>query len=176
MADPLEQSPLHDLHVELGAQMVPFAGYEMPVQYPEGVKAEHLWTRAHAGLFDVSHMGPCFLTLADKSLTGDAAHQAVSALVETLVPSDIAGLKPGRARLTVMLSESGGILDDLIITRPAPEELQGTLYIVVNGAVKDQDFARIAAAAGEAATLKRADFSHTLFALQGPEAEAVLDE
>ncbi len=175
MSDPtteLKRMPLHGLHVELGARLVPFAGYDMPVQF-EGVKAEHLWTRAHAGLFDVSHMGPCFLSLNDKSLTGDAAHAAISAIIERLVPSDIAALKPGQERLTVLLNEEGGILDDLIITRPQNEADQGTLYIVVNGAVKEADFSLIAETAGETATLRRADEDHVLMALQGPMAEAV---
>ncbi|MGB1069380.1 MAG: glycine cleavage system protein T, partial [Henriciella sp.] len=133
--DKLRVTPLYDLHQACGARMVPFAGYHMPVQF-DGVKVEHLWTRSHAGLFDVSHMGPCYLRLIDTSLRGDAAHKAVSALIEQLVPSAIATLKPGQARLTVLLDQYGGILDDLIITRPAEPELQGQLYIVVNGAVK----------------------------------------
>ena len=169
----LRRVPLHDLHVELGAKMVPFAGYEMPVQYPMGVKDEHLWTREHAGLFDVSHMGPCILTLKDGIGNGDAAHGKISALIEQLVPSNIAGLKPGQARLTVLLNESGGILDDLIITRPAEPELQGTLYIVVNGAVKEQDWALFNERLGADAHLARAD-DRILVALQGPKAEAVL--
>jgi len=171
----LKTTPLHALHLELGARMVPFAGYDMPVQF-EGVKAEHLWTRARAGLFDVSHMGPCFLSLNEDSLSGDAAHRAVSALIERLVPSDIAALKPGQARLTVLLNHEGGILDDCIITRPQNEADQGTLYIVVNGAVKEQDFSLIAETVGTTATLRRADGDHVLMALQGPMAEAVAAE
>lgn len=168
----LKVTALHGLHVSHGAKMVPFAGYDMPVQF-EGVKAEHLWTREKAGLFDVSHMGPCFLTLNDTSLEGDAAHAAISALIERLVPSDIASLKPGQARLTVLLNETGGILDDLIVTRPEADADQGSLYIVVNGAMKDQDWALMEATFGDAAELTRAD-DRVLIALQGPEAEAVL--
>ena len=171
---PLRRTPLYDLHVASGARMVPFAGYDMPVQF-EGVKAEHLWTRAHAGLFDVSHMGPCFLTLADKSLKGDEAHAAIAALIEELVPSNIAGLKRHQARLTVLLNEQGGILDDLIITRPEPDELQGTLYIVVNGAVKELDWALFEETFAGRAVLKRAD-DRCLLALQGPEAAEVLKD
>lgn len=152
--------------------MVPFAGYEMPVQF-DGVKSEHLWTREHAGLFDVSHMGPCFLSLRDTRLTGDAAHQAIAAEVEKLVPSDIAKLKPGQARLTVLLNENGGILDDLIITRPEVDELQGTLYIVVNGATKAEDWALFEEKLGDLTHLKRAD-DRALLALQGPKAVDVL--
>lgn len=168
----LKVTALHGLHVSHGAKMVPFAGYDMPVQF-EGVKAEHLWTREKAGLFDVSHMGPCFLTLNDTSLEGDAAHAAISALIEQLVPSDITSLKPGQARLTVLLNEQGGILDDLIVTRPEADADQGSLYIVVNGAIKDQDWALMEATFGDAAELTRAD-DRVLIALQGPEAEAVL--
>ncbi len=168
----LKRTPLYDLHVRQGAKIVPFAGYQMPVQF-DGVMSEHLWTRAHAGLFDVSHMGPCFLTLADGIGGGDAAHAEVSALIEHLVPSDIAALKPGQARLTVLLNEEGGILDDLIITRPLGDDAQGTLYIVVNGAMKAQDWDLIEDRLGGAAVLTRAD-DRILFALQGPEAVDVL--
>lgn len=171
----LKRTPLFSLHEELGAKLVPFAGYEMPVQYPMGVKEEHLWTRAHAGLFDVSHMGPCFLTLADGIGGGDAAHAKIAALVEQLVPSDISGLKEGQARLTVLLDEDGGILDDLIITRPIGEDAQGSLYIVVNGAVKDQDWALFEKAFDGKAVLTRAD-DRILFALQGPEAVDVMTD
>lgn len=153
--------------------MVAFAGYDMPVQF-SGVKDEHLWTRTQAGLFDVSHMGPCWLSLNDTALTGDAAHQAVSSIVERVVPSDIAALKPGQARLTVLLNEQGGILDDLIITRPSAAADQGSLYIVVNGAVKAQDFAILAECAADAATFAPLDESHVLMALQGPRAAEVI--
>lgn len=170
--DKLRVTPLYDLHQACGARMVPFAGYHMPVQF-DGVKVEHLWTRSHAGLFDVSHMGPCYLRLIDTSLRGDAAHKAVSALIEQLVPSAIATLTPGQARLTVLLDQYGGILDDLIITRPAEPELQGQLYIVVNGAVKAQDWALFDRTFDGQAELVTAD-EQCLLALQGPEAEAVL--
>ena len=178
MAEPanetLKRTPLYALHQALGAKLVPFAGYEMPVQYPEGVKAEHLWTRAHVGLFDVSHMGPCFLSLKDGVGT-PGAHEKIAALIERLVPSDIAALKPGKSRLTVLLSDEGGILDDLIITRMEPDELQGALYIVVNGAVKQQDWAYFEEKLGDEITLTRAD-DRALLALQGPEAVDVLKD
>ncbi|MEL7546331.1 MAG: glycine cleavage system aminomethyltransferase GcvT [Pseudomonadota bacterium] len=167
-------TPLHALHLKSGARMVPFAGYDMPVQF-EGVKAEHLWTRQHAGLFDVSHMGPCFLTLRDTTLTGDAAHHAIASEIEKLVPSNIAGLKPGQARLTVLLNSAGGILDDLIITRPEVEELQGTLYIVVNGAMKHDDWRLFKDVLSETTHLTRAD-DRALIALQGPQAVDVLKD
>jgi aminomethyltransferase len=173
--DTLRRTPLHDLHVELDARIVPFAGYEMPVQYPDGVKDEHLWTRKHAGLFDVSHMGPCFLTLDEGIGGGDEAHAKISALIEQLVPSDITALKPGQGRLTVLLNDDGGILDDLIITRPIGDEMQGSLYIVVNGAVKQQDWALMESTLKGKASLIRAD-DRILFALQGPEAVDVLKD
>ncbi len=169
----LKRTPLYDLHVAQGGKLVPFAGYDMPVQF-EGVKAEHLWTRESAGLFDVSHMGPCFLSL--KEGVGEAgAHERIAALIETLVPSSIRTLKPGQARLTVLLNDEGGILDDLIITRPEIDELQGMLYIVVNGAVKHQDWALFEDKLGNEADLKRAD-DRALLALQGPKAVDVLKD
>jgi len=167
----LRQTALHALHIELGARMVPFAGYDMPVQF-EGVKAEHLWTRSHAGLFDVSHMGPCLLSLRE-GMGSPGAHERIASLMERLVPSDIKGLKPDQGRLSVLLNDEGGILDDLIIARPAADELQGMLYIVVNGAVKAEDWALMERQLGEEAELTRCD-DHVLFALQGPEAEDVL--
>lgn len=173
-SDDLRQTPLHDLHVSLGGKMVPFAGYEMPVQF-EGVKPEHLWTREHAGLFDVSHMGPCFLTLAEDVSEDAAAHEKIAALVEELVPSVISTLKPGQARLTVLLNEEGGILDDLIITRLPDEHQNGRLYIVVNGAVKDQDWAHFEEKLEGRAVVQRAD-DRVLMALQGPEAVDVMKD
>ncbi len=169
---PLMKTPLHALHVKLGGRMVEFGGYDMPIQYPEGIMAEHNWTRAHAGLFDVSHMGPSFLALPELG-GGDEAHRKVAAIVEKLVPSDIAGLAPGKVQLTVLLNEDGGIIDDLMIGRPADPAMQGALYIVVNAGTKDNDFALIQKTAGSEATLKRAD-DRALIALQGPEAEAVV--
>jgi len=169
---PLMKTPLHALHVKLGGRMVEFGGYDMPIQYPEGIMAEHNWTRTHAGLFDVSHMGPSFLALPELG-GGDEAHRKVAAIVEKLVPSDIAGLAPGKVQLTVLLNEDGGIIDDLMIGRPADPAMQGALYIVVNAGTKDNDFALIQKTAGSEATLRRAD-DRALIALQGPEAEAVV--
>lgn len=165
----LRRTPLYDLHVEHGGKMVPFAGYEMPVQF-EGVKPEHLWTREHAGLFDVSHMGPCFLFLKD-GMGEPGAHEKISAAIERLVPSNIAILKPGQGRLSVLLNDQGGILDDLIITRMPG--IDGMLYIVVNGAVKAQDWALMEEKLSDVASLQKAD-DRILMALQGPKAEAVL--
>ncbi|MBI1340823.1 glycine cleavage system aminomethyltransferase GcvT [bacterium] len=178
MSDPdhttLKTTPLHALHQRLGARFGAFGGYDMPIQYPDGILSEHLWTRSQCGLFDVSHMGPCFLALPELG-GGDAAHRRVAALVEKLVPSDIANLPPGKMQLTVLLNESGGILDDLMIGRPARDDRQGMLYIVVNAGTKDQDFALLSAAADGEAQLRRAD-DRGLIAIQGPKAESVLED
>src|SRR5215203_184409 len=115
MADPasadLLHTPLDAEHVALGARMVPFAGYAMPVQYPTGILAEHLWTREKAGLFDVSHMGQAALCGPD--------HETTARALERLVPADILNLKSGQQRYTQLLNEAGGILDDLMVARPA---------------------------------------------------------
>jgi aminomethyltransferase len=169
----LRETPLVAAHRALGARMVPFAGYSMPVQYPTGILAEHKWTREHAGLFDVSHMGPSFLSLTKPTGDGEADHVAVAAIVESLTTGDIRSLKPGRIRYTLLMSEEGGVLDDLMVARPADEAWSGTLYIVVNADTKGADFTRIGAAAGDAAKLIRAD-DGGLLALQGPEAVDVM--
>jgi len=167
--------PLDALHRAAGAKFGVFAGYDMPILYPAGLIAEHGWTREKAGLFDVSHMGPCFLSLKADGKTGDAAHAAIAAAIERLVPSDIAGLKPGQIRYSVLLNESGGALDDLMIARPAAPDRQGMLYIVVNAGCKDADWALMEARLGAEATLTRAD-DRALLALQGPQAEAALEQ
>ncbi len=174
MPEDLKQTPLHSAHLAAGARMVEFGGYDMQVQYPDGVLKEHLWTRAHAGAFDVSHMGPSFLTLARKSGDPDADHRAVASLIEPLVSGDIAALKPGHIRYTLLLGEGGGILDDLMVARPVHPERQGMLYIVVNAGPKEADFALICGAVGDAASLERAD-DRALIAVQGPDAAAVVE-
>ncbi|MGH7064459.1 MAG: glycine cleavage system aminomethyltransferase GcvT [Stellaceae bacterium] len=156
-AAPPKRTPLHSLHVRLGARMVPFAGYEMPVQYPAGILAEHLHTRAEASLFDVSHMGQLRLGGPDPA-----------AALETLVPGDIRTLAPNRMRYTLLLDGEGGILDDLMATR-----LGAGLLLVVNAARKDADFAHLRARLGGDATVERLD-DRALLALQGPVAAAVL--
>ncbi|MSO70609.1 MAG: glycine cleavage system aminomethyltransferase GcvT [Alphaproteobacteria bacterium] len=153
-------TPLYDLHRELGGRLVPFAGYAMPVQYPSGIIAEHTHCRTAAGLFDVSHMGQGTLTAAK----GDPA-----ALLERLVPGDIVGLAPGRMRYTLLLNSNGGIEDDLMATRLAADRL----YLVVNAATKDADFALIARVLGAEAKLERHD-DKALLALQGPAAATVM--
>ncbi len=158
---PLRRTPLYDLHVASGARMVPFAGYEMPVQYPAGIIAEHLHTRAHAGLFDVSHMGQIRLRGAT----------ATSAL-EALVPGDIQGLAPGRMRYTLLLNAAGGILDDLMVTR-TPDGSEDGLMLVVNAACKEADLAHLRANLDPAVAVE-SQFERALLALQGPQAAAVL--
>ena len=155
---PLLQTPLHDRHVALGARMVPFAGYAMPVQYKDGILTEHLWTRDNAGLFDVSHMGQRFLIGAD--------HATTACALETLIPADIQSLQPGKQRYSQFLNSEGGILDDLMVTRPADPDEDGVLYLVVNAACKYEDDQLL-----EKLPLKfiRADH-RALLALQGPKA------
>ena len=162
---------LNDKHVALGGRMVPFAGYSLPVQYPTGIIAEHKWTREHAGLFDVSHMGPSFLELDASTGDAEADHAAIAAVVEPLICGDIAGLKPGQIRYTLLLNDEGGALDDLMIARSP--SAGGTLYIVVNAGTKENDFAIIGKAAAGKAKFARAD-DGALLALQGPEAAAVM--
>jgi aminomethyltransferase len=173
LSESLLKTPLHAAHVVAGARMVAFAGYEMPVQYKDGVLKEHLWTREHAGAFDVSHMGPAFLSLTAK--TGDPAadHAAISAIIEPLVCGDIAGLGPGQLRYTLLLNEAGGLVDDLMVGRPNHDHRQGELYLVVNASTKDGDFAMIEEAAAGRARLTRAD-DRALIALQGPQAASVV--
>ncbi|ODT76697.1 MAG: hypothetical protein ABS76_30485 [Pelagibacterium sp. SCN 64-44] len=170
-AEDLKTTPLFARHTAAGGRMVPFAGYSLPVQYATGIMAEHNWTRQSAGLFDVSHMGPSFLVLNDPSGDAEADHAAIAALVEPLVCGDIAGLKPGHIRYTLLLNEAGGIIDDLMIGRSP--KFPGSLYVVVNAGTKEGDFSRLAAAIGTRAKLTRAD-DGALLALQGPEAVTVL--
>ena len=176
MADaehPLKTTPLTQVHRALGARMVPFAGYDMPVQFKDGVLAEHKWTRAHAGVFDVSHMGPAMLSLAERSGDPEADHAAISALIEPLISGDIASLKPGQVRYTVLLNEDGGMLDDLMVGRYPSGAPTGSLYIVVNAGTKDDDYALIARTVGDKAKLMRMDGA-ALIAVQGPKAAAVV--
>ncbi|HEY0034880.1 MAG TPA: glycine cleavage system aminomethyltransferase GcvT [Devosia sp.] len=169
--DDLETTPLFERHLAASGRMVPFGGYNLPVHYPSGIMAEHKWTREQAGLFDVSHMGPSFLTLAEPTGSADADHVAIAALLEPLVCGDIAGLKPGQVRYTLLLNAEGGVIDDLMVARSPLQS--GSLYIVVNAGTKDGDFALIQAAAGNRAKLHRAD-DGALLALQGPEAVNVM--
>jgi aminomethyltransferase len=157
---PLRRTPLHALHLELGGKMVPFAGYEMPVQYPAGILKEHLHTRESAGLFDVSHMGQAFLS-------GDDAPRAL----ERATPADVVGLKEGMQRYGLLLNENGGIKDDFMFSRLVGER---DIYIVVNAGTKEGDFAYIDEKLKGAATLTPKP-DRALLALQGPKAGAVLE-
>lgn len=163
----LRKTLLHASHLARGAKMVPFAGYEMPVQYPLGVLKEHQWTRTQAGLFDVAHMGIAYLRALD------ARHETVARALESLVPADILSLAPGQQRYTQLLNNSGGILDDLMVARSADPEHAGWLYLVVNAACKSADYAHIASNLPDGVELMPVD-SLTLMALQGPAAVDVL--
>jgi aminomethyltransferase len=171
--EPLKTVVLNDEHIRASGRMVPFSGYSLPVQYPAGIIAEHKWTREHAGLFDVSHMGPSFLLLSDKSGDPQRDHETIAALIEPLVVGDIRGLKPGQIRYTLLLNDEGGTRDDLMIARPADPAWGGTLYVIVNAGTKGADWSHIAAATAGRASLNQAD-NCGLLALQGPEAVTVM--
>ncbi|MBB3975007.1 aminomethyltransferase [Rhizobium azooxidifex] len=160
----LKKTPLHDLNVSLGARMVPFAGYEMPVQFPAGVMKEHLHTRTAAGLFDVSHMGQVIV----RARSGDNADAALA--LERLVPVDVAGLPEGRQRYALFTAGDGGILDDLMIAN-----LGDHFFVVVNAACKDADLAHLEKHIGDTCELTMLT-DRALIALQGPHAQSVLAE
>lgn len=163
----LKRTPLYEYHQKLDARMVPFAGYEMPVSYPLGVLREHVQVRERAGLFDVSHMGQAFL------IPQDGDFKTAARALETLAPGNFLILKPGRQRYSQLLNEQGGILDDLMVTRLAMAGHEHWLYLVVNAACKEADFALIEKAMPENVTLKISD-DMALIALQGPKAAEVL--
>jgi aminomethyltransferase len=154
----LKTTPLHALHKALGARMVPFAGYDMPVQYPSGILEEHEQCRTKAALFDVSHMGQAVLRGPD-----------VEAALETLVPADIKGLGYDRMRYTQFTNEAGGILDDLMVTRRVDR-----LFLVVNAACKEQDFAHLEKHLGARGCTLEVRTGRALLALQGPAAAAAI--
>ncbi|RLA42593.1 MAG: glycine cleavage system aminomethyltransferase GcvT, partial [Gammaproteobacteria bacterium] len=150
-------TPLDTLHRELGAKMVPFAGYDMPVQYPTGIIKEHLQTREAAGLFDVSHMGQVIIEGV-----------GTAAMLETLVPVDIEGLGVNRQTYTLLTNEQGGVLDDLIITRWGEDKF----FLVVNAGCKEQDIAHLEAHLSGQSLTVLAD--QALLAVQGPAAREVM--
>ncbi|GAA0489279.1 glycine cleavage system aminomethyltransferase GcvT [Pigmentiphaga sp. GD03639] len=154
---PLAQTPLHDLHLELGARMVPFAGYAMPLQYRDGILKEHLHTRARAGLFDVSHMGQIRLS----------GPQAAAAL-ETLVPVDIVDLPAGQQRYAMFTNERGGVMDDLMVANAGD-----SLVLVVNAACKEQDIEYLRHRIGERCGVEVLS-DRALLAIQGPAAAQVM--
>lgn len=163
----LKHTALHAFHVKYGGKMVPFAGYEMPVQFPMGVMKEHLHCRTEAGLFDVSHMGQAFL------IAEDGTFETVAKFIETLVPANIQSLEPGQQRYSQLLNAEGGILDDLMVSRLGMSGHTHWAYIVVNGACKDADFAHIQAHLPGDITLRIAE-DLSLVALQGPKAATVM--
>ena len=156
-SDPVKTTPLHDRHVALGAKIVPFAGYSMPLNYPAGILAEHLHTRASASLFDVSHMGQI-------SIWGEGAAHAL----EWLVPGDIIGLAPSALRYTQFTNDQGGIRDDLIVINA-----DGRLMLVVNAACKDADLELLEVGFQGSVDVALHD-DKALIALQGPQAVAAL--
>src|SRR6478609_8601513 len=158
----LKRTPLHALHVSLGGKMVPFAGYDMPVQYPAGVLREHQHTRSAAGLFDVSHMGQ--LALRPKS--GKVEDAALA--LERLVPQDIVAVAPGRQRYAQFSNADGGLLDDLMVANFGDH-----LFLVVNAACKDADEAHLRAHLADSCTIEPLP-GRALIALQGPKAESAL--
>ena len=155
-----KRTPLYDLHIELGAKMVPFAGYDMPVQYPLGVMKEHQQTREAAGLFDVSHMGQVVLS--------GESWDHVARSFEALVPMDVLGLEDGRQRYGLFTNDAGGIEDDLMFARRGDD-----IFVVVNAACKDADIARMKAALEPEITVT-AITDRALIAVQGPGAEAAV--
>lgn len=157
MSQDLLKTPLHALHIEMGAKMVPFAGYDMPVQYALGVRKEHIHCREHAGLFDVSHMGQL-------RLHGENAAKAL----EALVPVDIIDLPEGKQRYALFTNEQGGLMDDLMVTNFGDH-----LFVVVNAACKEQDIAHLRANIPADVELEVIE-DRALLALQGPEAATVL--
>ncbi|WP_304617512.1 glycine cleavage system aminomethyltransferase GcvT [Paracoccus sp. (in: a-proteobacteria)] len=160
MAETSRRTGLYDLHVELGARMVPFAGWEMPVQYPMGVMAEHLHSRGQAGLFDVSHMGQVLVAPKDGRL------ETAALALESLIPADVLGLPEGRQRYGLFTNDAGGILDDLMFANRGDHFL-----LVVNAACAEQDIAHLQGLDDVTVTPVT---DRGLLALQGPEAEAVL--
>jgi aminomethyltransferase len=158
----LKRTPLHALHLARGGKMVPFAGYEMPVQYSSGVMKEHLHTRASAGLFDVSHMGQ----IALRAKSGHVEDAALA--LERLVPQDIIGIAPGRQRYAQFTNDNGGILDDLMVAN-----FGSHLFIVVNAACKTDDEAHLRAQLSNSCIIEPLP-DRALLALQGPKAESVL--
>lgn len=158
----LSKTPLHSLHLELGARMMAFAGYDMPIQYPLGVMKEHLHTRAGAGVFDVSHMGQILI----RAKSGDLRDAALA--LEAITPVAVAGLGEGRQRYGLFTNEAGGLEDDFMVANRGDH-----LYLVVNAACKHEDLARIEAALSATCEIE-AQFDRGLIALQGPAAESAL--
>jgi aminomethyltransferase len=155
----LKQTPLYNLHLELGAKMVPFSGFLLPVQYGKGTLHEHQHCRNHAGFFDISHMGQC-LVLGDDAVYG----------LEKLIPGNITGLKIGEQKYTVLTNNDGGVMDDIVITR-----IESGLMIIVNAACKDKDFKYLYNHLSGLCCFNELS-GQSLFALQGPAAASVMEK
>jgi aminomethyltransferase len=153
----LKQTPLHQLHLDLGGKMTAFAGYQLPVHYQKGIIHEHLHCRSHTGFFDISHMGQC-------EILGDEATKEL----ERLTPSDIAGLKPGQQKYTVLTNDKGGVIDDVIVTR-----IENGLRIIVNAACKVKVFHYLPNRLSGRSRFVELD-GQALFALQGPSSEGII--
>jgi len=163
-----KQTKLYNKHVACGGKMVPFAGYDMPVQYVPGIVGEHLHTREKCGLFDVSHMGQCFIG------AGDGTFETAAKALERLVPADIQSLLPGQQRYTQLLNDDGGILDDLMVSRLGTRGRDHTLYLVVNAGCKARDFVHLKTCLPDGVNISVGDDTLSLIALQGPKAPDVL--
>ncbi|MGH1350904.1 MAG: glycine cleavage system aminomethyltransferase GcvT [Methyloligellaceae bacterium] len=166
-SEELKQTPLNELHKELGGKMVPFAGYEMPVQYSAGILTEHLHVREKAGLFDVSHMGQACLAGPD--------HETTAQALEGLTPGLFLSLKPGKMRYTLLMNDKGGIVDDLMVTRMSGDDQDGRLMLVVNAARKNVDYDYIRSNLPDNVSLITFD-DRALLALQGPAAVTVMSK
>lgn len=161
----LRETPLAGLHRQLGARMVPFAGYAMPVQYPTGILTEHRHVRDAAGLFDISHMGQALLVGPD--------HRTTALALEMLAPGEFQGLGVGRVRYTLLLNNDGGIIDDMMVTRPAGAEFDGILVLVVNAGRKAVDYAHLRTNLPSNVRLETTD-DRALLAVQGPQTASVV--
>ncbi len=181
-APELKRLPLDALWRDRAKKFGAFAGYDMPLEF-EGLMVEHAWTRAHAGLFDVSHMGPCYYVLNSGTKYEPPKFREVAAFVEKVVPADIQSLKPGQTRYTTILNDQGGVIDDLMIARP--KEMPAALFIVANASMKHRDFQILKEAAGDSGVALipctpghiepgQSESQGSLLALQGPEAAQVL--
>ena len=173
MTEDLKHTPLHGAHLELGARMAPFGGYDMPIQYRDGILAEHRWTRESAGLFDVSHMGPGVLSLDVPVSDMDQAHERIASVIEKLIPGDVRGMKAGKLKYSLLMNDQGGIIDDFMVGRPNNMGRAGMLTVIVNAGTKEEDFALLEETANDEASVRRDDMNG-LLALQGPRAAVAL--
>ena len=164
-----KRTALHQRHLDLGARMVEFAGYDMPVQYAQGILQEHLWTRQNAGFFDVSHMGEAQI------IASDGRHETAALALEALVPCDVLNLQPGQQRYSQLLDQAGGIIDDVMITRLAGAHNEGRLLLILNASRKHIDSEHIAERLPAGVRLEQAT-DRALVALQGPLAASILSQ